>query len=238
MKGKVFLIALLLLISTSANAVEFGPNSDNISNPYFPVKIGDWRFSQGVGANWNFRIFYIDVIGTETVSGAQIGEQVFNNVKCLKVNIAITDDGGSYEHEFFTFSMAQDTDGNVWVLKIYSHMANVTGLLGGPFFKSMFIPAVPAVGLPAGIKMPEDANNYCRIVEVGIHSVTTSFDTYENCIEVNCYDEDPGDIGVEYWCRGIGVVHQSNEDSPGNVLDLKAYGTTAAKRVAVVIPLD
>ncbi len=57
MKVQVFLVALLLLVSTSANAVEFGPNSANISNPYFPANIGDWRFSQGVGVNWNFRIF-------------------------------------------------------------------------------------------------------------------------------------------------------------------------------------
>jgi hypothetical protein len=236
MKRHVFLFVLLLLVSTSANAVEFGPNSANISNPYFSAKIGDWKFSRGVGTNWNFMIFYIDVIGTEIVSGAQIGEQVFNNVKCLQANIAITDDGGSYEHEFLTFSMAQDTDGNVWVIKIYSHMADVTSLLGGPFFKSMFMPAVPAVGQPAGIKMPEDDNNYCRIVEVGIPSVSTSFDTYENCIEVNCYDEDPTDIEVEYFCRGVGNVHQSNKNNPGNVLDLKAYGTTSATK-AVVIPL-
>ena len=236
MKIKVILLAFVLLVSTNVAAVEFGPNSTNITNPYFPVKIGDWRFSQGVGDEWNFRIFYIDVIGTETVSGAKIGEQVFNNVKCLKANIAVTDDGGSIEHEFITFSMAQDTDGNVWVLKIYSQMAGVTGLLGGPFFKSMIMPAVPAVGLPASIKLPEDANNYCRIVEVGIPSVTTAFDTYENCIKVNCYDEDPNDIGVEYYCRGFGNVHQYNEESPGNVLDLKAYGSSAVTR-AVVIPL-
>jgi hypothetical protein len=51
MKGQVFLIALLLLVSTSVNAVDFGPNSANISNLYFPAKIGDWRFSQGVGDN-------------------------------------------------------------------------------------------------------------------------------------------------------------------------------------------
>jgi hypothetical protein len=171
------------------------------------------------------------------VSGARIGEQIFNNVKCIKANVIITDDGGSIEHEFLTFSMAQDTDGNVWVLKIYSHMENVSALLGGPYFKSMFMPAIPAVGLPAGITTPEDDNNYCRIVEVGIPSVTTTFDTYENCIEVNCYDEDPDDIEIEYYCRRFGNVHQSNKNSPENVLDLKAYGTTAGKRAVVVIPM-
>ena len=229
-------LAALLLISPSAGAVEFGPNSANITNPYLPLKVGVWSFSQGVGTNWNNRIFYTHAVGKETVSGAKIGEQVFNNVKSLKAHVIITDDGGNYQHEFFTMSFAQDTDGNVWLLKVYSHMANITGLLGGEYFKSMFMPAVPAVGLPAGIKMPEDAQNYCRIVQVGISSLTTTFGTYEDCFKVNCYDEDPGDTEVEYYCRGFGTVRATTEASPSDFMDLKETGTSSLTRT-VVIPL-
>ena len=240
MKSQVILLAVLaslLLVSPGAIAVEFSPDSANITNPYLPFKIGGWSFNQGVGNNWGGRIFYVHAIGTDTVSGAKIGAQVFNNVKALKVNVIMTDDGGSSNHEVLTFSMAQDTDGNVWMLKIYSHMEDITGLLGGEYFKSMFMPAVPAVGLPAGIKMPEDDQNYCRIVEVGIESLTTTFGTYENCIKVNCYDEDPNDTEVEYYCRGVGtVVRMTTEASPGDFMDLKEYGTATIKRV-VVIPL-
>lgn len=232
-------VAALLLISPSASAVQFGPDSAKITNPYLPVDVGSWRFSKGVGSNWNTRIFYIDAIDTETVSGAKIGAQVFNNVKALKVNVAITDDGGSNEHEFHTISFAQDTDGNVWVLKIYSHMDDITALLGGPYFQSMFMPAVPAVGLPAGITLPEDAYNYCRIVQVGINSLTTTYGTYQNCIKANCYHNDPADPGdteVEYNCYGVGIVRSYDEVNPGDVMDLKEYGETSVKR-AVVIPL-
>ena len=229
--------AVLLLISQSAIAVEFGPNSANITNPYMPFKVGTWTFSQGFGTTWLNRIFYLHVIGTETVSGAKIGDQVFNNVKSLKAHVIVTDDGGDYEHEFLTFSMAQDTDGNVWVLKIYQHLGNITGLLGGEYFKSMFMPAVPAVGLPAGIKMPEDAQNYCRIVQVGISSLITTFGTYEDCFKVNCYDEDPEDTEVGYYCRGFGTVRTTMEANPGDFMDLKEIGTSSLTRT-VLIPLS
>lgn len=225
MKSQVILLAVLaalLVVSTSANAVEFGPDSANISNQYVaPLKIGAWSFSQGVGDNWHGRIFYTHAIGTDTVSGAKIADQVFNEVNCVQSHVIITDDGGTYPHEFFTFSMAQDTDGNVWILKIYSHVADVTAMLGGEYFKSMFMPAVPAVGLPAGIKMPEDANNYCRIVEVGMGLLTTTFGKYENCFKVNCYDEDPQDIEVEYFCPGFGNVRMSTVANPNDVIDFK-----------------
>lgn len=233
-------VAVLLLISPSAGAVQFGPDSAKITNPYLPLKVGSWAFSKGVGSNWNTQIFYIQAIDTETVDGVKIGAQVFNNVKALKVNVAETDDGGSNEHEFFTISFAQDTDGNVWAVKVYSHMADITALLGGPYFQSMFMPAVPAVGLPAGITLPEDGYNYCRIVQVSISSLTTNFGTYQNCIKANCYHNDPADPGdteVDYYCYGVGIVRGYNEVNPGDVMDLKEYGEATVKRVAV-IPLS
>jgi len=232
-------VAVFLLISPSASAVQFGPDSAKITNPYLPFQVGKWAYSKGVGSNWNTRIFYIHGIGTETVSGVKIGAQVFNNVNALKVNVAETDDGGSNEHEFHTISLAQDTDGNVWALKIYSHVDEITALLGGPYFQSMFMPAVPAVGLPAGITLPEDAYNYCQIVQVGISSVTTNFGTYQNCIKANCYHNDPADPGdteVDYYCYGVGIVRGYDEVNPGDVMDLKEYGEATVKR-AIVIPL-
>ena len=232
--------AALLLFSPTTSAVQFGPDSAKITNPYLPLKVGSWAFSKGVGSNWNTQIFYIHAIDTETVNGVKIDTQTFDNVKALKVNIAQTDDDvGSNEHEFFTISFAQDTDGNVWVVKVYSHMEDITALLGGPYFQSMFMPAVPAVGLPAGITLPEDTYNYCRIVQVGIASLPTTFGTYENCIKVNCYHNDPADPGdteVEYYCYGVGGVRSYDEVNIDDVMDLKEYGEATVKR-AVVIPL-
>ena len=239
MKWTVVLVVLFVLVAASAHAVEFGPRSATITNPYFPARIGDWQFSLGVSNNQlNRLVLYLSAVGTEPVSGARINGQVFNNVDCLKVHLVETDDIGDTEHEMLTFYFAQDTDGNVWVMKIYSFMEDTAGLLGGPYFKSMFMPAVPAVGLPASIKMPEDDDNYCRIVEVGIPSLTTTFDTYTDCIKVNCYDEDPTDIDVDYYCRGVGIVRTFNEeDTPAVFMDLKNRGTAKLKKGAVVIPM-
>ena len=230
------IIFFILVFPQVAMAVEFGPNSDKITNPYTPFKVGSWMFMQGFGPNWANRIFYIHMIGKETVSGAKIGEQVFNKVKCCTSHVIITDDGGGIRHEFFTFSVAQDTDGNVWVLKVYSHMANVNILLGGEYFHSMFMPAVPAVGLPAGIKMPEDEQNYCRIVEIGIDSFTTMFGTFNDCIKVNCYDEDPDGTQVEYYCPDVGQVRTTPQANPTDFMDFKESGTSSLNRV-IVIPL-
>ena len=237
MKWQAFLVAFYLLIATSASAVEFGPNSAKISNPYFPIKIGDWKFSQGVGPNWSHKIFYVHAIGTERVSGARIEEQVFNNVQCLKINAIINDNLSSLEDQIMTISIAQDTDGNVWFLKMYMHNTNETNLLGGSNFKSMFMPANPAVGLPAGIRMPENEDNYCRIVEMGINSLTTSFHTFSNCIKANCYGEDPDDTEVDYFCRGFGIVRDYDEAYSERVLDLKEYGSSSSTRT-VVIPMS
>jgi len=89
-----------------------------------------------------------------------------------------------------------------WNREISTFMADVTGLLGGPFFKSMFMPAVPTVGIPAGIKLPED----------------------------------PNDTEVDYYCHNVGNVRMNNENSPGDVMDLKDYGITMVTR-AIVVPM-
>jgi hypothetical protein len=216
-------LMLFVLFPPSTGAVEFGPNSAQITNPYAPpVKLGAWQLRQGVGPNWSSRIFYLRGVGVEAVSGAKIGDQVFNDVQCLKVHIIITDDGGSSEHEFLNFSMAQDTEGNVWILKVTSNLNDMTALLGDEYIQSMFIPANPTVGAPAGIRMPESVYGPCTIVETGIASLTTAFgDTYSDCYKVHGYNEAHEVAEIEYYCRGAGIVRSLDMDYPGNVLDLK-----------------
>ncbi len=103
----------LLSVSPMAVAVEFGPNSANITNRYVPLKVGAWSLSIG-GGNWTGFLRYSNAVGTEVVSGAKIGTQTFNNVKCLKLNLIDTADD-----YFVALWAAQDTQGNVWVLKLY-----------------------------------------------------------------------------------------------------------------------
>jgi hypothetical protein len=226
----IFMAVLFVLVShaTLALAVNFGPNSAKITNPYalLPSRVGDWGFKLGItGGQLNGRIGYFHAVGTESVSGAKIGEQTFNNVNCLKANHISTNSGGTVNYKFMTFWMAQDTDGNVWFLKVYSNTDGMEILLGGGFYQSMFMPAAPAVGLPGGLTIPEDQNNYCRIVEINT-AVVTTFGSYNNCIQVNCsHLPDSSKTEIEYYCRDVGGVRNFRSGSSADTMDLKeAHG--------------
>jgi len=225
------IIATLLLVSSMAFAVEFGPNSAKITNQYNSAAVGDWRYMLGVGNNWAGRVTYFNVVGIEEVSGAQIGVQTFNNVKCLKVNMTEI----SEDDDFITIWMAQDTEGNVWFLKIYRFF-NDTEYLLGTLFTSMFMPAIPDVGDPAGLILMEDSDTYCRVVETGI-SLNTNFGSYDSCIKSHCLYNSVLE-SVEYYCPDVGEVRTTAESTsnPSDVMDLKEYGTATVTR-AVVIPM-
>jgi hypothetical protein len=236
---KVFLvmIASCFLLTVSAFAYEFGPDSDKITNPYINMQSGNWSFQQGVGSIWNGRVIYMMAVGKELVSGAKIGTQTYNNVKCQKIHFVMTDDGGDNENEFFIMSFAQDVEGNVWVMKIYAPAHDMTAFLGGDNWKSMLMPATPTVGNSAGLKMPEDNENYCEVAQVGIQSITTNFGTYSDCIKVECYDEDPNKTEVDYYCKNVGSVRSYDAIDPSNVADLKDFGNEKMNDKVVVIPL-
>jgi hypothetical protein len=227
------IIAAILFVSPMAFAVEFGPNSANITNRYYPAKVGGWTYMLGAGSNWAGRFIYANVVGIEEVSGAQIDAQTFNNVKCLKVNMIMAKQDD--EDDFLTIWMAQDTEGNVWFLKIYIFPDNLTILLGASF-KSMFMPAVPDVGDPAGIILEEDTDTYCQIVDAGI-TMNTNFGSYDNCIKSQCLYNSSIE-SVEYYCFDVGEVRTTEDSGPNpqDVIDLKEYGAATVKK-AVVIPL-
>ena len=225
-------VAALLSVSSIAVAVEFGPDSANITHRYFPVETGAWQVKLGAG-NWTGRVMTTHAVGIDTVSGAQIGAQTFNDVKCLKVNLIHTELNGT--DEFDTIWFAQDTEGNVWLLKIYFPIDDTAYTLG-TVFASWLMPAVPAIGVRAGVTIPETQSDYCEIVDVSI-SVNTNYGSYINCIKVNCFHQSVADE-VEYYCPDVGNVRISNVANPPDVMDLKEHGTaTVTKTTTVVIPL-
>jgi len=220
------IITVLLLVSSMAFAVEFDSNSANITNRYLPATVGRWGYSLGAG-NWAGKVTYFNAVGNEEVSGAQIGAQNFNNVKCLKVNVIQTDLTDS--DEFVTIWMAQDTQSNVWILKAYIFFEDETVMLGTGF-TSMFMPAVPDVGDPASIIIPETATHYCQVVELDI-SIDTNFGSYDSCIKIHCFDESTIE-SVEYYCPDVGEVRASIVGNLQDVMDLKEYGTALDTKAA------
>ena len=221
-------IAISIFFPSISFAVDFGSSSAKITNQYYPLAVGDWKYMVG-GGNYTGRFTYINVVGVEEVSGAQIGAQTFNNIKCLKVNMIMTKQND--EDDYITIWMAQDTEGNLWLLKIYIFPDDETILLGTQF-KSMFMPAVPTVGDSASITIPEDVNNYCKVVAENI-SVTTNFGSYTGCIQTRCYHDSPPEE-VEYYCPDIGQVRASTVSNPSDIIDLKEYGTAKETRAAVI----
>jgi hypothetical protein len=223
------IIAALLIVSPMAFAVEFGYNSARITNRYFPATVGSWNYTLGVG-NLAGIVNYFNAVGIEEVSGAQIGAQTFNNVKCLKANLIQTD--LTEPGDFYTLWMAQDTQGNVWVFKFYNFSNDTTYMLGTDY-TSMFMPVVPEVGDPAAITIPETASDYCRVQAVDI-SIDTNFGSYDSCIKTHCFHDSSTE--VDYYCPDVGWVRFSSVGNPQDVEDLKEFGTATVTK-AVVIPL-
>jgi len=89
-------------------------------------------------------VIYFNTVGIEEVSGVQIGAQTFNNVKCIKINSIWTSIND--EDDFITLWMAQDTQGNLWLMKVHNFFDDTTIVLGGTDLKSMFMPAISEVG--------------------------------------------------------------------------------------------
>ena len=130
--------------------------------------------------------------------------------------------------------MAQDTQGNLWLMKVYNFFDDATIVLGGTDLKSMFMPAVPDVGDPAGIIMPETASNYCRVVEADV-SINTNFGSYDSCIKSHCVYELSIE-SVEYYCPDAGMVRiiQMDDSIPQDVLDLNEYGSVTNSRAEII----
>ena len=109
-----------------------------------------------------------------------------------------------------------------------------TLMLGGTDLKSMFMPAVPDVGDPAGIIMPETATNYCRVIEADV-SINTNFGSYDSCIKSHCVYELSIE-SVEYYCPDAGMVRiiQMDDSIPQDVLDLNEYGSVTNSRAEII----
>jgi len=135
--------------------------------------------------------------------------------------------------EFVTFWMAQDTEGNVWILKIYIFFDDETYLLG-TVFNSMFMPAAPDAGDPASLIIPENASNYCRVVQTGI-SINSNSGNYTSCIKTDCLYNSSIE-SADYFCPDVGLVKYTEVEDPQGFMDLKESGTATVTK-AVVIPL-
>ena len=198
------LVVILALLNGLAFA-DFDSNSAKITNQYFPVQEGDWFKYVGYGN-----------MAGETETFEFLGTEFVNLVNCLKFEVKVVGDVA-------TAWIAQDTDGNVWFLKIIISEGVFTLVSGisNPLFY-----AEPKVGDILSQIFPESAGTYSEVTEIGVDvNLSTSLGPYKNCIEITSYfDYEVEDLS--YFCSGIGLVKTIylQEGPPETGQELSEFG--------------
>ena len=206
---KISSLAILVLIFPLLNGVafaDFDSNSAKITNQYFPVQEGDWFKYVGYG----------EEMAGETETWKFLGTEFVKSVNCLKLEVKV-------EGDVATVWIAQDTDGNVWFLKII--MEDGVFTLGSGI-SNPWVNAEPKVGDKLSNIFPESAGTYGEVTEIGVDvNLSTSLGPYENCIKITDYfDYEVEDI--EYYCPEIGLVKSIHiaEGPPETGMELSEFG--------------
>jgi hypothetical protein len=180
---KIVLAAVVsLMITNPTSAVEFGENSWDLHNPYMgkPITIGTQLIYSGYGTK--ARIYSTtNILGTEVVDG----------VTCLRVNSIRTE-----KSNFSETWLAQDTSGNVYLLKLWEGENPVPVVLGKNG-AVLFTPSSPKVG--------DTVFGDRTVVEVGVTvpMLSTGLGPFANCLKTV---EPDGDI--VYLAPGLGDVRK------------------------------
>ncbi len=175
--------------------IEFGDNSAKFTNQYLPLKVGYRTLEYGYG-DYNGRVRYIDVIGEEVVDG----------INCLKFNKFIT----NKETDYYVMWMAQDTQGNVWIIQIYN-FENDQLITFGQDNAVLFIPGDPTIGqivLDFG-----DSYGEILATDATVPTMQTGLGPFTNCLKVKEY-YGGGDIDYYYYAPNFGSVWNPHEDTP------------------------
>jgi hypothetical protein len=198
------LVVILALLNGLAFA-DFDSNSAKITNQYIPVQEGDWFKYVGYGN-----------MAGETETWKFLGTEFVKSVNCLKLEVKV-------EGDVATVWIAQDTDGNVWLLKIMMEEGVFTL---GSGISNPFVYAEPKVGDRLSNIFPESAGTYGEVTEIGVDvNLSTSLGPYENCIRITDYfDYEVEDL--EYYCPGIGLVKSiyPQESPPETGQELSEFG--------------
>ncbi len=177
---------------------QFDANSASISNPWVgPFNVGDSQTFSGYGSFAGRKMTY-SITGTGTLLG----------VACLIVHYEHTANAAYRDQKVVDAYMAQDTVGNVWVLKSDS-LANA----------ELFFPANPKPGdvyLSAGYG--DDAYLEIIATDATVPQVSANAPVCSKGLQVrwtrNCGTSDI-DIDSEWLCSSIGVVVKTWNDGGG-----------------------
>ena len=162
-----------------AESKDFGPDSAVLTNSFFPLQKGDKLIIVHPESDGRRDYKYYDAAVVSTVDG----------VSCLRINVVDT-----FNLWFTSFWAAQDSNGNVYILKFYDTENSEPQLLGKQN-AFLFMPAVINVG--ATIVGDE------QVVETGVTvpQLSTGLGPYTGCIKTV---QDDGDF--VFYAPGVGYV--------------------------------
>lgn len=181
----------------------FGSNSATISNNYMPLKVGDKHIYKSYGYPI---IFY----GYDEATN----QESIDQIKCLKIK------------EYSSFSstaaayywLAQDTSGNVWILKYHDVELNDLRNYGRNYAK-IFMPSTVNVG---SVLWDPEAIETVVATGTTVPKLSTGLGPFYNCIKSKLTWVD-GDIDYQYYAAGVGQVKAEFDDDDGtNGLEVSA----------------
>ena len=208
-----------------ATSVTFNTSSATITNPYMPFKKGDKLVYAGVGALDGYGRYW-EALDVEVVDGVQ----------CLK--LVIKGNGNNplpdLDPDWIYGWVAQDTEGNVWLLQAYENISGET-LFSGRAEAILWMPATPA----AGTIFRQMADEYTLFQKSDLEvALSTGLGPYQNAARLIWTDYT--NMELQYLVPNVGLVVEEynlglsgwqlkqiiRADSPKNqlVLSFPGYG--------------
>jgi hypothetical protein len=181
----------------------FGPNSATLTNNYAPMKVGDKLTYKSYG-------YPVILYGYDEA----INQESIDQIRCLKIK-----DYSSFSSTAAAYYwLAQDTSGNVWILKYHDVELNDLRYYGRNYAK-IFMPSAVNVG---SVLWVPDAIETVVATGISVPKLSTGLGPYYNCIKSKLTWMD-GDIDYQYYAPGVGPVrHEWNDDAGTNGDEISA----------------
>jgi hypothetical protein len=188
-------------------AAVFGPYSATLTNPYFPLRLGDKLIYAGTGTFSGYGR-YMEAVDTDVV----------DSVNCLKVLIRGegNDPDPDADPAWFYVWFGQDNSGNVWVLQAFNGEEAYTEFSG----LSEAVLWMPA-DMVAGRVYFQMGDEYAQVQKTGVNvsQLSTGLGPYSSCVKALVTDG-LGDYDTEYLAPSMGIVREDWNDGGLNGWEL------------------
>jgi hypothetical protein len=193
----------LVRANPSIKPPSFGSNSATLTNNYVPFKVGDKITYKTYGMPFIIYCY-----------GEAIRKETIDQVSCLKLK----DSSSNSSTAIAYYWVAQDTSGNVWILKYHDVELNDLRNYGRNYAK-IFMPSVVNVG---SVLWNSDAIETVVAAGITVPILNTGLGPYHNCIKTKIINTD-GDIDYQYYAPGVGPVKEEwNDDGGTNGVEISA----------------